>query len=91
MSRGVGPRTSAPRLGTTSTMPLAWSTRSASRIGVRLTLNSAAIVSCRSHEFTGMAPLAMAASSGLDEFFDDRAPMAGLASRSPRSPSLRPC
>ena len=57
ISRGVSPRTSAPRFGRSSTRPLAWSLRSASRIGVRLTPNSSASASCRSRVPGGRSPL----------------------------------
>src|SRR5690242_1743674 len=57
MSRTVGPRTIAPWLGRSSTVPVACSLRSASRTGVRLTEYSAARRSCRRRAPTGISPL----------------------------------
>src|SRR3954447_6577797 len=57
MSRTLGPRTTAPRFGSTVTSPLACSCRSASRTGVRLTPNSVARDSWRRRVPLVISPL----------------------------------
>ena len=88
ISRAEGPRTTAPRLGCTSTRPVACSWRSASRTGVRLTSNSSASASCRRRVPTGTSA---AQHLGLDrrgEPFDEgRALRPGVPSQLAPAPS----
>ena len=57
MSFGESAVTTAPRFGTIEIRPSASSCRNASRTGIRLTWNCAAIASCRSCELSGNSPL----------------------------------